>query len=591
MATFYQKLLSFFNRVEKLKLLAILSGTVLMGFIEMISIAAIMPFIAIAVNPSIITTSRHLSNLYQYFAFSSPNRFLLFVGGIVFCLLVFGNAFSAFMSFVLIRFSYHKGRNLSCDLLKKYLSQPYPFFLNRNSSELSKNILAEIDRLVTGIITNALQSFSKLIMILSIVTLLVIVEPMLAISVMTVLGGAYFVIYRLIRKKLVNAGKVSSLVTRKRYQTINEVFGAIKELKVMGRERNFLNAYTGHASEFAHAETLSQLSPMVAKYTIEAVAFGGMLLIALYLIATHEGISKFMPLLALYALAGYRLMPAMQQLFASYTLFRYHQAALDILFVENQISAYEFNKPEPLVFQKQLQLKNIAYSYPNAQAPALKNINLQIPIHRTIGFVGMSGAGKTTLIDILLGLLQPTGEIIVDGTPITSANVRAWQQHIGYVPQNIFLSDASIASNIALGVPEGSIQLEAVIQAAKLANLHEFITTQLPQGYDTFVGEKGVRLSGGQRQRIGIARALYHDPELLIFDEATSALDGVTEKVIIEAINKLAKRKTILLIAHRLNTVKDCDEIYVLNQGEIVGQGRYQDLLLNNQSFQHLAHA
>jgi ABC-type multidrug transport system fused ATPase/permease subunit len=272
-------------------------------------------------------------------------------------------------------------------------------------------------------------------------------------------------------------------------------------------------------------------------------------------------------------------------------LFRYHQAALDILFVENQIPSFDIQTPEPLVFQDHLQLKNIAYRYPNAQKSALHNINLHIPIHSTIGFVGMSGAGKTTLIDILLGLLQPSGELIVDGTPITTVNVRAWQQHIGYVPQNIFLADASIACNIALGIQEENINHEAVVKAAKLANLDEFITTQLPQGYDTFVGEKGIRLSGGQRQRIGIARALYHDPELLIFDEATSALDGVTEKVIIEAINKLAKRKTILLIAHRLNTVKDCDVIYVLKQGEIVGQGNYNDLLMHNQNFQHLAHA
>ena len=493
MNQFISKVLSFFNQSEKVKLTGIMASTVLMGFIEMISVAAIMPFIAIAVNPGIIETNRYLHSLYHYLNFSSPNRFLLFIGGLVFTLLMFGNLFSAITSWVMIRFCYSKGKSISGQLFKKYLMQPYTFFLHKNSSELSKNILAEVDRFVVGILSNSLQSFSKMIMIISIFTLLVLVKPLLALIVMGTLGSAYYVILRLIRKKLA------------------EALGAIKELKVLGREQKFLNAYQSNANEYARSESLSQLAPMMAKYTIEAIAFGSMLLIALYLIAAKEGITEFMPILALYALSGYRLMPAMQQLFSGYTLFKYHQSAVDILYEQNNLAerSIEFNS-QPLPFMKQLELSDVSYQYPQTQNFALSRINIQIPLHATIGIVGASGAGKTTLIDILLGLLSPHGEMMVDGIKITENNLRGWQQNLGYVPQGIFLVDGSIKQNIALGISEQNIDIEAVVKAAKLANLHEFILRELPQGYDSFVGERGVRLSGGQRQRIGVARALYY---------------------------------------------------------------------------------
>lgn len=592
MKKLFQKVLFLFDRKEKLQLGAILCGTVIMGFVEMISIAAIMPFIAIAVKPSLIESNHYLNAFYTYFSFASYNRFLLVIGGIVFCLLLFGNIFSGLMSWVMIRFCYTKGKGISGTLFQKYLMQPYLYFLDKNSSQLSKNILAEVDRFVIGILNNSLQMFSKIVMVVSIFTLLVVVKPLLALTVMGVLGSAYYVLLKIIRKKLVSAGKISSQVNGLRYQTINEALGAIKELKVLGREQIFIDNYRNNANAYAHSETLCQLSPSVAKYAIEVVAFGSMLLIALYLIATHEGISEFMPLLALYALAGYRLMPAMQQVFSGYTLFKYHQSALDLLCKEMQLPFSEISlEAQPLPFTQMLALENIAYRYPGSEKNALNNICLTIKQHATIGIVGASGAGKTTLIDIILGLLCPQGKLMVDGVVINVNNVRSWQRNIGYVPQSIFLLDGTIASNIALGISENTVDMDAIIKASKLANLHDFIINELPQGYNTKIGERGVRLSGGQRQRIGIARALYHEPELLIFDEATSALDGITEKVIMEAIHSLASRKTIILIAHRLNTVKDCDTIYIFDRGDIIGKGSYDQLMATNKVFQHLANA
>ena len=426
---------------------------------------------------------------------------------------------------------------------------------------------------------------------MSIFCLLLIVEPLLAMTVIAVLGSAYLFIYSVVRKKLLSAGKLSSAVNTIRYQLLLEVMGSIKELKILGREQKFLDSYSESTSKYIGAETISQLSPIFTRYMIEAIAFGGMVLIALYLIATKEDVSKFMPLLGLYALAGYRLMPAMQQIFTSLSSLKYHVSSLDILYEQMQLPDLNFPKSShKLGLENHLQLTDVSYSYPFSEKFALKNINLKIKKHAMIGLVGSSGAGKTTLVDILLGLLSSTsGKLEVDKVDVNQSNVASWQKNIGYVPQNIFLLDDTFIGNIALGVSQDEINFKAVEKAARLANLHDFICEEFPQGYNTVIGEAGIRLSGGQRQRIGIARALYHEPELLIFDEATSALDGVTEKVIMEAIKSFAHKRTIILIAHRLNTVKECDVIYVLNKGEIVGQGSYQELYQSNEAFQSLA--
>ncbi len=588
------KILFFFNHSERKKLSLIILCIVAMGFVEMVGIAAILPFLLVVTKPEVIQTNHYLSLTYQFFGFADPKLFILFTGGLVFLILVLGNAFSAIVSWITMRFCYNQGTKISTNLLKKYLAQPYVFFLNRNSTDLAKSVVVDSDKLVVGIFINCIQSFSKSMVLLCITLLLFVVEPVLAISVIFILGTAYAVSYAVIRKKLASAGRIASEVSSLRYKVLNEVMGAIKELKILGREQRFVEDFNQKATKYAKAETLSQLSPLVTRYVVEGIAFGGMILIALYLIATKEDISKFMPLLGLYALAGYRMMPAMQQLFVGFTSIKYHFTALETLFQEMQLYEAEptQEKGEALCFRKTLLLNNIHYHYPNSEKTALANVNINLQRHSIIGIVGTSGAGKTTLIDIILGLLTPSqGSLVVDGLDITKNNIQTWQKNIGYVPQNIFLLDTTIASNIALGVHPDKIDMNAVKNAAKLANLDHFITHELPQGYETSVGERGVRLSGGQRQRIGIARALYHDPELLIFDEATSALDGMTEKIIMEAIKSLAHRKTIILIAHRLNTVKDCDLIYVLDHGEVVGFGTYQELFQANQAFQHLANA
>ena len=564
-----------------------------MGFLEMVSVAAILPFLAVLAKPEVIGTNTYLNFIYQSLSFTDPKYFMLFLGGSVFSLLVIGNLFSAFTTWLMMRFSYAQGYKISTTLLGKYLSQPYPFFLHNNSNHLQKNILAEVDRLITGIVINLGLTISKAIVGASILLLLLLVDFKLAAIIFVSMGGAYCIFYGLTAKKLRLAGKLSSVVNTDRYTLISEVLGAIKELKILNRESLFIDNYQAASKRYAQFESASQLTPLVTRYLIEMLAFGGMLLIALYLIWTKDSLNRFLPLLGLYALAGYRLMPAAQQIFSGITLGKYHSSAVDILYDDYKLlnKKKEINQNQDVMkFHHELSLQSIQYAYPQANRTCIQDLSLSIKNCTTIGFVGSSGAGKTTLVDIILGLLAADkGTMTVDDKLLDNSNMAAWQRNIGYVPQTIYLTDCTIASNIAFGIDAENIDINKVKLAAKLAHLDKFILEELSNGYETIIGEAGVRLSGGQRQRIGIARALYHDPQLLIFDEATSALDNQTEKVIIDAIHSLSKKKTIILIAHRLQTVKECDVIYVLDKGKIVGQGTYDELIDNNNIFRSLA--
>ena len=589
------KILFFFKAGQRKTIAFIFCCMIITGIIEMGGVAVIFPFISVATKPEVIQTNFYLHAIYEKLGFSDPKQFILFLGAVVFVFFVLGNAFSAFTIWFSFRFSYFKGKEISCDLLNKYLSQPYMFFLNRSSSDFVNTILTEVLKVVSGVFANCLQLFARSFVILFIFTFLIIIDVRLALTVFSVLGIAYFLMYRFVRRRLFHAGKIASEITSSRIQTITETIGAIKELKILGKEPYFKNAFQEQSLKFAKSEIISQLAPLLVRYIIEAIALGGMVLIALYLIATHDNIEKFMPLLGLYALAGYRLMPAMQQVFSGFTSLKYNLAALNKLYAEFQISLSKVAKPlnvsVKIPFEESISIENVSFVYDDLKPrKILNNLNLTINKNNIIGIVGTSGAGKTTLVDIILGLLKPSiGHLAVDNVVVDENSLQAWQRKIGYVPQNIFLLDNTVQANIALGIPENEINHQALENASKLANLHTFISQELIDGYKSKIGERGVCLSGGQRQRIGIARALYHEPELLIFDEATSALDGINEEIIMEAISNLGGQKTIIMIAHRINTVKKCDLIYVLNEGEIQDYGTYSDLLKSNEYFQKLA--
>lgn len=578
-------LLSFFwDKAQRPKLMAIFLGITLMGILEMAGIASILPFLMVLSEPQIILTHPILSQIYHDLGFTQIQHFMCSLGALVLAVLVIGNLFASFMSWIMLRLSFRQGEKISQRLFKKYLSQPYPFFLHRHSTHLANNVLSEIDRLAIGIFFSILQTTSKALVIICIVGLLIAMNPFVALISMVVLGGAYLGIYRIMRRKLMLAGQIATQENKKRHQLVQEAFSCIKELKVLNRAFCFVAPFASSSHRYIKAETLSQLLPLTTRYFIEIIAFGGMVMVAMILIVMSDNMTDYIPMLGLYALAGYRLMPAMQYLYANFSNLGYYHAVLETIYQESQLpdNALEVPANQPLSFKNRFVLKDVHYRYPQSPQDALQAVNLIVPQHAMIGLVGASGAGKTTLVDVILGLLHPTqGSIWVDDQKIGPDNVAAWQRNIGYVSQSIVLIDASIAENIALGIRPEDIDYQAVEKAARLAELHGFVTTTLPQGYQTTIGEHGVRLSGGQRQRIGIARALYHDPELLIFDEATSALDQSTEGLILSAIQSLAHRKTIIIIAHRLNTVKDCDIIYELDKGQLAGQGKFDAALLH----------
>jgi ABC-type multidrug transport system fused ATPase/permease subunit len=318
------------------------------------------------------------------------------------------------------------------------------------------------------------------------------------------------------------------------------------------------------------------------------------LLIVLFIVVKEQRLDTILPILGLFAFAGYRIMPALNLLFTSAAQVQYSRAMLVNIsksLSEASVQPADLRRTsERLPLRREIKLKNVTYTYPKAERPSLRGLSITLPAKKTFGFVGKTGAGKTTAVDLILGLLQPqSGEVEVDGVAITSANVRTWQRSIGYVAQQIFLADDTVASNIAFGVPEDEIDMAAVERAARIAMVHDFVVGKLPQGYLTMVGERGVRLSGGERQRIGIARALYHDPDVLVLDEATSALDNVTERAVMDAIHNIGQSKTIILIAHRLTTVRACDAIFVLEGGCLGAHGTYDELLVAGESFREMA--
>jgi ABC-type multidrug transport system fused ATPase/permease subunit len=329
------------------------------------------------------------------------------------------------------------------------------------------------------------------------------------------------------------------------------------------------------------------------RYFIEGIAFGGMVLLVLILMKDGDLFANIIPVIALYAFAGYRIMPAIQQIYVAFTQLRISRAALDEIhkdLMSSQFYEKDVTEIEVMPLTRSIVLNNIHFNYPNSQQLALKNINLSIPAFKKVGFVGVTGSGKTTTVDLILGLLSPNkGTVSVDGNIISSKNKSCWQKNIGYVPQQIYLIDDSVSANIAFGSNFQKIDRIAVEQAAKTANLHDYVTKELPNNYNTIIGERGTRLSGGQRQLIGIARALYHKPQVLILDEATSALDNITEQSIMNAINNLGKEVTIILIAHRLSTVKNCDIIFLLEKGELKDQGTYEELSKSSALFKKMS--
>jgi len=567
---------------------------VIMALLETAGIASVMPFLAVLGDPSVVQTNPWLAAAYERLGFVSTDAFLVALAIGAFLVVVCGAAFRILTQYALNRFAEMRRHSVGERLLETYLRQPYAFFLNRHGSDMAKSILSEVDTLVLKVFRPLLYVIAYSCVALAIIMLLVVIDPLLALIIGVFIGGIYALIFYAVRGFLGRIGRDRVVANRDRFTAAGEAIGGIKDIKLLGREYTYLGRFRPASIRFSRHQAIQITLGQVPKHVIEGVAVGGVLALAVYLMATGDGIGSVLPVLGLYAFAGYRLLPAAQQVYANTTNLRFGLPAIDEVLqdLRQRSSLAEIRKPaaEPLVPRERIALERIVFTYPGAARPALNGIDLEIRAGETVGIVGGTGAGKTTLVDILLGLLRPdSGCLRVDGSEVSDASVRAWQQTLGYVPQQIFLTDTSIAENIAFGVPPEAVDHERVIDCARRAQLHEFVAGELEQGYETQVGERGVRLSGGQRQRIGIARALYHNPAVLVFDEATSALDNRTEQAVMEAVYALSEQKTIIMIAHRLSTVRKCDVIVHLEHGRIAARGTFEELAAGSESFRMMA--
>ena len=584
MSTF-RKLLFLLTTKERKQAIILLIMILIMALLDMIGVASILPFMTVLSNPEIIETNIIFQKIFSFlkiFNNETNQDFLFAFGLIVFLTLITSLFFKALTTYFQVHFVHMRQFTIGKRLVEGYLHQPYSWFLSHNSADLGKTILSEVQQVIINGINPFMTLISQGMVVIALVVLLVFIDPELALLIGFLIGGAYGLIFNFTRNYLNQIGKQKLKNNQSRFLAVAEAFGAAKEVKVGRMEEIYIKRFSESAKIFSKHQSTSQIIAQLPRFILEAISFGGIILIILYMMLKTGSFNSALPIIGLYVFAGYRLMPAMQQIYSSLSLLAFVGPSLDKLYEDlknlKQKNQYKYKKNFNL--NKKIVLKNIYYKYPNTSQDVLKKINLTIPIKSIVGVVGTTGSGKTTVIDIIMGLLHPQrGTLEIDNEIISSKNSRSWQSLIGYVPQHIYLADDSIKSNIAFGVSLDDIDQKIVEKVSKIASLHNFVEKELPYKYDTIIGERGVRLSGGQRQRIGIARALYHNPKVLILDEATSALDNKTELAVMNAISALGKNITVILIAHRLNTVKNCDIIFKFEKGNIVDQGTFEELM------------
>jgi len=584
---------------ERLQFLFLVLSALVMTALELVGIGAIVAFMRILSQPDLVLENRWLNKLYTLVGISDTHKFILICGFALLLIYVFRNLLAAFTVWLQLRFVWGTLSSLSQKLLEKYIYSPYQYFLTRNTSEIQRNLLSEMNHLVNGVMLPATRIITQSIMAGCILALLFWHDPVLASVITLLFGGTYVWVYFGFRHRLSAIGTRRVAANNLRFKTLSEVLGGIKEVRMTGREQYFIAGFTDALRGFTRQMIAGGLISQTPKYLIEALAFGGILGVTLYIVGVKESMQEVVPVVTLYAVAAYRILPAFQQITQSVSALQFNQKSLnvicdDLALVTEHAGAAEINeiRKQPITCQDSVKLQDVTFRYPGAETNAAEGLNLTIHKNTSTGLVGPTGAGKSTVADIVLGLLIPqSGQVLIDQRAITERTAPAWQIHTGYVPQQIFLADDTVARNIAFGVEPDDIDHDALIEAARMAHIYQFVTEELPDGFNTVVGERGIRLSGGQRQRIAIARALYHKPELIVFDEATNALDGATETTIRQSVRELAGTKTLIIIAHRLNTVKDCDVIHVLEHGRIIASGSYEELMEDCDIFRAMAQA
>ena len=590
----YRKLSALLTGRDKRNAVLLFVITMIGAFFEVLGVGTIPAFVAVINTPDRLLEFTVVRAIYDALGLQSPTDMILWAAIGLIGVFVLKNAWLALVAYARARYSSNRQADISNRLFRAYLKAPYTFHLQRNTAELLRNATSEAQAIAGGVLLSSLSLIMEALVMILIFTLLFVVNPIVTLVTFAVLGSVTVIFYRVTRSRIDFYAKSQQDHRKRAVQSVNQGLGGLKEARVLGRDRYFFNEYQRSTWGLAQASRYKAFVSALPRLFLETLGVIGLLSVTALLVAQGRDMAAVVPTLTLLGVAVVRLMPSFTKISSDFVAFKWGDRALtavynDLLELQDVVDApAEPDSFDPLPFEAGITIQDLRYSYPEAAGEALRGISLEIPKNHSVAFVGPSGSGKTTIADVILGLLTPTGgQVQIDGVDIQT-NLSGWQRKIGYIPQHIYLTDDSIRRNVAFGLDDETISDDDVWAALDAAQLRELVES-LPDGLDTFVGERGVRLSGGQRQRIGIARALYHQPEVLVMDEATSALDNETERRIVEALESLQGEHTLLIIAHRLSTVRNCDTLFFLRDGQLEVSGSYDELMATNETFRQMA--
>jgi len=565
--------------------------------LEVAGIGMVPAFVSIVTDPEKVMQYPVVGDWLKAWGIANSRDLLFWGSFVLLAIFIIKNLYLLCYFYFQARYIQGLRYQLSTKLMSSYMRAPYTFHLQKNSSQLLRNVAQEVNMMSNQALRPLLLFAKEAVMTFSVLFFLIIMEPLISLVVFVLLGITTGLFLRYTQKRLKQYGQEDQKMRKHIIKNLNQGVGGIKDARVLNREPLFIEKFADAVKKSVSIRIKKQFIGQAVRPIVEIVAVTGMMLIAILMVWQDRSMGAIIPILTLFAMGTIRLMPAIQKMINNLSKLRYGIVTVDPIYQDiNELAAYKKElladrdkmKDERLPMKEALIASNLKYYYPNADEMALNGVDFSVQRGSAVAFTGPSGAGKTTIVDLLLGFLEPQkGTIKIDGYSIYS-NLSAWQQNIGYIPQHIFLADETLKANIAFGIPPKEINEDRVWEALKLARLDSMVH-KLPRGINTVIGESGTRLSGGQRQRVGIARALYNDPQVLVMDEATSALDNITEKQIIQAIENLKGERTIIMIAHRLTTVENCDQIYFLNAGKVESVGTYRELMEVNEQFRALA--
>ena len=589
------KLFDLLDRKQKLNLIFLQLLIIFMVILEILSIFALGQYIILISNPGNFSSNTVFQKINIFVNFTDETHFVVFFTFLILLIILFSTIFSIYTLWKLSMYGAKIGVEIGIKLFNFYLTRDWLYHTKNNSNSLINKILQESGRVNSAIIQPFMHMNAKVILAIGLITSIFFYNFWASLNGILVFSFAYTLLYLTVRRNLYINGEIISATQSDRLKHLSESFGGIKDILLYNLQNFFKKKFTSTSNRYAFSYGITQVLMAVPRYIIEFVAIVFLTSLTLYIVFFKgQNILEILPFMTVFAFAALKILPSFQQIYSSVSSIKANIPAFENIEKEMSLSSLinfedNFNKEtnKKIIFKDKVLLKNIDFSYGNINV--LKNINLEIKNNSMIGVAGASGCGKSTLMDILLGLLKPSnGSIMIDHEILTDNNIRIWQNSLGFVSQNIFLKDSSILENIAFGIDKKNINYDLINKVIQMSNLDHFIN-ELPNGYHTMVGERGIQLSGGQKQRVGIARALYQDSEFLIFDEATSSLDMISEKEIINSIDMLSGKKTIIIVAHRLVTLKNCNLIYLMDKGKIIDEGDYEYLISNNNMFQEMS--